>query len=213
MKKITIDDIITAVRLVKQDTCQDYATTAAVAKMLGARKMDVLLFIEQNPKLVHTEERFRKKAAQRTILIGGRTVKESRMVDGASLGLCITEAFPDAASNPWNAEWLEAAQVRLSRTLWLSEVNNYGEILGECFHEDIHPKDIPQNMVFKDNRRNDWIWRNTREKLEAAKALGGCFERTFVMGGYGDSYERREPYAVTAETVDILTKNGWTLIR
>lgn len=212
MANISIEEIITALRLVKKDTCQDYATTAALAKMLGARKMDVLLFIEQNPKLLHTEERYRKKSIQRTIMICGRPVKESHLINGASLGLCLIEAFPDAKSNPWNPEWLEATKRHLAKTLWLSEVNNYGEILGHCFHEDERPSDIPSDHLFADNRRNDWLWRNTREKLEEAKSLGGCFEHSYIMGGYGDSYERKEPYAVNAQSLQLLKNAGWTII-
>jgi len=212
MKDITIEDLVTAVRLVKKDTCEDYATTAAVAKMLGVRKMDVLLLLEDNARLVRLEQRFRQKVRRRAYKVGGKTFHGEAVVNGASLGLCIIGAWTAVEDNPWNPEWLEAAKRLLAKTLWLSEVNNYGEILGHCFHEDKRPSDIPSDHLFADNRRNDWLWRNTPEKLKAAKALGGCSEHTFIKGGFGDSYSCVEPYAATQKELDILRENGWTII-
>jgi len=217
MAQITPEDVATAVRLVKKETCRGFATVFETAKMLGVRKMDVLLYMEQHPKLFHAEERFRQKHVKVTVngfgALRGRRWKEDRVVDGASLGLCLIEAYTTPEDNPWNAEWLAAAQERFAKTLWLSEVNNYGDILGHCFIEDRRPSSLPPEKVYADNRRNDWLWRNTREKLEAAKALGGCAEKSYIMGGFGDSYHRNEPYGVTAESKAILEADGWTIIR
>ena len=216
MAKITIEDLVTAVRLVKKETCRDYATVADTARMLGARKMDVLLFLDENPRLVHAEERFRERRIRRKVAghgaLRGRSWWEETTARGASLGLCLIEAYATVEENPYNPEWLEAAKARYTRTLWLSDVDNYGQILGRCCLEDARPSSVPYGHLFTDNRRNTWLWRNTREKLEAAKALGGCVERDFCMGGFGDSYIRHEPYAVTLESRKVLENAGWTLI-
>ncbi len=207
----------TAVRLVKKETCRSFATIAETAKMLGVRKIDVLLYMEQYPKLFHAEQRFRQKHVKETVhgfgALRGQKWKEDRIVNGASLGLCFIEAYTTLEDNPWNREWLDAAMERFAKTLWLSEVNNYGEILGHYFREDKRPLSIPSDHAYADNRRNEWLWRNTREKLEAAKALGGCKEQSYIMGGFGDSYRCNESYGVTTESLALLKAAGWTIIQ
>ena len=91
-------------------------------------------------------------------------------------------------------------------------VNNYGEILGTCCVEDKKPSSLPYDSQYKDHRRNTWLWRNTREKLEAAKATGGLVTKSFCMGGFGDSYMREEPYSLTSESRRILEEKGWTIL-
>lgn len=216
MPKITIEDLITAVRLVKTDTCQNFATTDAIARMLAVRKMDVLLFLEQNPKLVHTEEKFRPKTVSVTAyghgVLAGKKWRTKEVVNGASLGLCVTDAYATPEDNPWNGEWLEAAKARYAKTLWLSKADNYGEIVGHYFAEDRKPSNLSHDQVYADNRRNEWLWRNTHEKLEAAKSIGGCFDTSFVFGGFGDACERKFSYGVSGDSLDVLKKGGWTVI-
>jgi len=210
-----IKDFSKAVILLKNGKCRDFVTVPDLARALGARQIDILAFIDENPRLVHTEERFREKT--KTVKVAGwgalrgQSWTEQRKMNGASLGLCVIDAFERIEDNPWNPEWLEKVQRDYAKTLWLSEVNNYGEILGQCFTETKKNSALAYGQVYANNLRNDWLWRNTREKLEAAKALGGCFEKTFVMGGYGDSYERREPYATDARGLEILRNAGWTI--
>ena len=208
MNAITIEDFVTAVRLVKKDTCQSYATTQAIARMLGAKKMDVLLFMEENPRLLHVSEHFKPKYVK--VRIGGETWTQERR--GASLGLCVDEAYATPEENPWNPEWLAGARQRYAKTLWLSNVNNYDQIIGRCFNEDMRPSGKPDGFVFDDNRENTWLWRNTKEKLEAAKALGACAPYTFWKGGFSDSYKDERPYAVSAKGLSILKDNGYNII-
>ena len=216
MTQLTPEDVATAVRLVKKETCRGFATVADTAKMLGVRKMDVLLYMEQYPKLFHAEQRHRVKHVKVTVhgwgALRGQKWKEDRVVDGASLGLCFIEAYTTPEDNPWNPEWLVAAKEKYTKTLWLTGVNNYGDILGYCFTEDKRPSSLQEGQVYADNRQNPWLWRNTHEKLEAAKALGGCKEKSYIMGSFGDSYHRNEPYGVTAESRAILESAGWTLL-
>ena len=213
---ITPQDLAEAVRLVQKDKCRDFATTAEVAAMLGVRKMDILSFIDLHPELVHAEERFREKKVKTRVggwgALRGRTWTEERTVNGASLGLCIIGAYAAVEDNPWQNEWLAAARQRFAKTLWSVPVDNYGEILGTCCIEDKKPSSLPYDRQYRDHRRNTWLWRNTKEKLEAAKAAGGLVTESFCMGGFGDSYIREEPYSLTSESRRILEEKGWTIL-
>lgn len=106
-----------------------------------------------------------------------------------------------------------------AKTVWASNVDNWGQILGEILHPDTIPTGDYGQLKYRDGqrpadaRKAPWLWRNTKEKLEALKAIGAVSEKTYWMGGFGDSYSRKEPYSLSAEGIKILEAEGWKLIR
>ena len=100
MKKgINIQDVIEIVRLVKKVNCQHYALVTETARELGVKKTDLMLYIEQNPKLFK--------------------VKETKR------GLAIEEAYSAADLNPATEEWIARMKKEWDRKLHVDERTYY----------------------------------------------------------------------------------------
>lgn len=193
---ISIESFNKAFNFAKQADCRDFATIQSMCRMLGCKPFAVMEYINTYPQLVHCEERFENRPK------GGKK----------SLGLCVCGAYTSAEQNPWEPEWLKWAKKHYRKTVWVSEWNNYGVIEGHYLAEDTRPKNLREGEIYIDNRKNEFIWRNTHEKLEACKALGATKETKFFIGGYGDCSENNIPYAIASEGIKILEENGWNVI-
>ena len=210
MERFSAEEFVRAVGFVKKADCRGFATIDATAKMLSVRKFDVMTYIEENPLLVRCTEHTDYKVVSVPLRnpFNGKTVgRTTEMRVAKRYGLCIDEAFCHVEDNPWNPEWLER-QIRLNeKTVYATAFDNYGEIQGHYLSED-----LPSDKLFEDNRKNVWLWRNTRAKLEAARALGATRETTFWFGGAFDATRRVKPFAIDSEGVCLLENNGWTVV-
>lgn len=218
---ITPKEFAHAVEMTKKAECMPYATLPALKRMLACRPLDIMDFMEQHPDLVHAEQRSETKLVKVKIPMPGtgRSYWSTETRDGKNLGLCVIEAFETPEDNPWTEAGLQKLIEENSKTVWASDVNDYGQILGEVLREDTIPKDSYGRLEYPDGkrpadaRRAPWLWRNTKEKLEALKKIDAVSEKTFWMGGFGDSYSRKEPYSLSDEGIKILEAEGWTLKR
>ena len=212
---ITPTDFERAVGYVKRADCRSFATLDATAKMLGVRKFDVMTYLEQNPKLVvcseHHDSTQVVKPSYRPF-DGKRIGRHYETRITKRYGLCIDDAFASVEENPFNDEWLEKTMRQYEKTVWISAWDNYGQIEGHYLAEDARPSSLPSGEVFKDHRKNTFLWRNTAEKLAQCKALGATFKKTFYFGGLGDCSSHEVRYAVDAEGVKKLEAAGWTVI-
>lgn len=218
---ITPKEFAHAVKMTMKAECKPYATLPALKRMLACRPLDIMDFIEQHPDLVHAEQRSETKVIKVKVPLPGtgRYYWSTEARDGKNLGLCVIEAFETPEDNPWTEAGLQKLIEENRKTVWVSEVNDYGQILGEVLREDTIPTSDYGLPKYRDGerpadaRRAPWLWRNTKEKLEALKKIGAVSEKTFWMGGFGDSYSRKEPYSLSDEGIKILEAEGWTLKR
>jgi len=210
---IEIKEFTQAVKYTKNADCTTYATIPSLTKMLGCRRIEVMQYLEDHPDLVHTEERFRSKTVnEKTYPPVGKPYNIKVAARGASLGLCIIDAYERPELNPWNELWLKETIKKYSKTVWVSEWSNYGQIEGLFLARTSRPSSLKENELYKDNRRNDFLWKNTEEKLEAAKTLGATFETTYYIGGFGDCSQHKIPYGINQKGIQMLRDNRWTVI-
>lgn len=218
---ITPKEFAHAVAMTKKAECVPYATLPALKKMLACRPLDIMDFIEAHPDLIHTEQRHETKYVKVRIPMPGtgRSYWSTTTRDGKNLGLCVIEAFETPEDNPWTEAGLQKLIEKNRKTVWASEVNDYGQILGEVLRPNTIPTGDYGQLKYRDGerpadaRKAPWLWRNTKEKLEALRDIGAVSEKTYWMGGFGDSYSRKEPYSLSAEGIKILEAAGWTLKR
>lgn len=212
---IKTEEFAKGVEYAKKAGCLPYATIPALSKMLGRKNFEVMEYLEEHPDLVHTEERFAPKTITVTDRFPGSTfkpIKRQVQTKGKSLGLCIIEAYRSKEENPWTEEWLKKTIRKYEKTIWVAEWDNYGLIEGLYLPRTNRSTELKENELFKDNHRNDFLWKNTPEKLEAAKALGATFETTYYIGGFGDCSNHHIEYAIESKGIQILKDNGWTVI-
>jgi hypothetical protein len=195
---ITIEEIQTGVNLLKKANCKSYVTLNEISKELHIRKIDLMLFIENNPKLFNISERWVPKT--KTVIENrfGAKFKTSIQVRGKHLGLCIDAAYIHAHENYLTDEWLEKAIIEKVKYLHITEANNYGSITGYYI-------EIDEN---KDSDFREYAWRNTIKKIESIKEY--FHEGCFFVGGYGDSYSYVKKYSISFENIRILKELGWT---
>ena len=211
MQTFNQTDIVKAVALCKKADCKPYVTIPSLQKMLGCKRLDIVSYIDENPDLFHCEERFRDKYVTIYENIFGKKFRRKERVNGDSLGLCIIEAYSSPEKNPWAETGLKDLIKRNARTIWISEVNNYGQIEGHTVQEDKKPSDLKSGEQYKNNLKNTWLWRNTHEKVQELLDKGIIKRRKFWMGGIGDSYSV-EGNEITSEGVKALEAEGWTVI-
>lgn len=210
----TIEEFVKAVKLTKKADCVDFATLPSLRKTLSCTRLELLEWIDEHPQLIHTEERFHKKHQKIRVrgwgALQGQSWTETRIVDGHSFGLCVIEAFEKEEDNPWTEKGLAKLIKDYEKTIWLSKVDNYGEILGDSIQTDKHPSDIPSGKRYPDARKCPWLWRNTEEKIERLLSDVPLKIKSFWIGGFGDCYERKE-LAVSSAEADEMRAKGWTV--
>lgn len=103
--EININNIKTVVRLAEKVNCQNHVLISEVAKEMGVKKTQLMLFIEENPKLFSLCE-----------------VKKGDKV----LGLGIYTVYTDANQNPETEEWMKVQKSKWERKLHVGEWDYYG---------------------------------------------------------------------------------------
>lgn len=103
--ELNITDIKETVRLIKRVNCQSYALISETAKEMGAKKTQVMMFIEQNPKLFKL----------------GEVTKGNK-----SQGLAILEVYSEADQNPDTQECLDRKIREWDHKIHVGEMTYYG---------------------------------------------------------------------------------------
>lgn len=104
--ELNIENIKEITRLIQRVDCHSYATITDVAKEMGVKKTQVMMFIEQNPKLFKIAE----------ITKGNK-----------SLGLAILVVYLEADQNPDTQEWLDRKTREWDHKLHVGEMTYYGQ--------------------------------------------------------------------------------------
>lgn len=198
-----IQEIKQRVDLLKQVTQQRTVLISDVAKEMKVRQTDLMIFVNENPGLFHTEPvwTYKKEAYYEHTPFG--KYKSSRSVQDKCKGLGINEAYLSAEDNFRTDEFVALMQREMAKTVWVSDWDNYGVIEGHYVAEDI-PKD-------KDEHRYH-LWRNTADKISQLKNLGILYGTTFYIGGAFDCNHYKKDTAITKEGADKARSLGWTII-
>lgn len=195
---MNIQEIKETVDLLKKANCQDYVTLTELAKELKVSKVKIVSFLDQNEKLFHLTQRWQPKEKRVTTTFQGRKYKETIQVKGKNLGICIDNAFLKLEDNWKTDEWLELMKIEKAKTVHISEWSNYGWIEGYYFELDREEHEFRYHL-----------WRNTPEKLKILQDLGVFGERTYSIGGFGDSSSHKITTAIGEKGLQILKKEGW----
>ena len=103
--ELNIQNIKEITRLIQRVDCHSYATITDVTKEMGVKKTQVMMFIEQNPKLFKIAE----------ITKGNK-----------SLGLAILVVYLEADQNPDTQEWLDRKTREWDHKIHVDEMTYYG---------------------------------------------------------------------------------------
>lgn len=198
-----IQEIKRRIDLLKKVSQQRTVLIKDVARELKERQTDLMIFIEDNPKLFKTEQvwSWKKEAYYEHTPFG--KVKHSRTVQDKCKGLGISEVYLRPEDNYRTDEFISLMQRQEAKTIWVSEWSNYGTIEGHYIQEDI-PKDKDEHRLH--------LWRNTADKISGLKDLGILHERWFYIGGFGDCNSYKKDTAITKEGADKARSLGWTVI-
>ena len=198
-----IQEIKRRVDLLKQVTQQRTVLITDVAREMKVRQTNLMIFVNDNPKLFHTEEVWSwKKEPYYEHYPWGR-VRSSRTVRDKCKGLGITEAYLRPEDNFRTDEFVALMQHNKAKTIWVSEWSNYGVMEGHYVAEDVPDE--------KDGHRYH-LWRNTADKIRQLRDLGILYETTFYIGGLGDCNHYKKDTAITMEGADKARSLGWTVI-
>jgi len=186
------------VDLLKKANGLRFVTLVELARELKIQKTSILKWIEENEKLFILSQRWEPKQKTVTKTFNGIKYKDTIQVRGKNLGLCIDEAFLSADQNYMNMEWVEKMKIQKAKYLHITEADNYGHIEGYYFKIDND----------KDSMHRQYLWRNTQEKIDSIKEY--VSEKTFYIGGFGDSSSYKQPYSISVENLGKLKQLGWT---
>ena len=117
-------------------------------------------------------------------------------------GLRIKTAYPSVSDNPYNQEWLERKQKEYAKTLYVRQWNCYGQL--ENFYVGTDASSV-NDKSYEDRK---YLWRNTKEKMEAFIKTGHFFEGTGSTGMWSGT---TLPYCLKYEHMIALIDEGWTL--
>ena len=200
LRKISAKDVADAVRYVKTAECKSFATLKSLQKMLACKPMELMAWLEENSGLVHCEEMFSQMRGVKT-----------------SIGLCVVEAFEWEEENPWTKKGFDKIVNDAKDTLWIVEIIDpfhSNRHLGYFLNEDRHPSEIPEDRMFQDGRKNKWLWRNTREKINTLVKNGYCGSKVVAFKDYGNGYYNNsfEHYLSKSDIKEIEEKLGFKFI-
>lgn len=198
-----IIEIKRRVDLLKKVTQQRTVLIRDVAKEIKERQTDLMIFIEDNPKLFHTDQVWSWKKETYYEPSPFRKIKCSRTVRDKCKGLGITEVYLAPEDNFRTDEFVALMQHKHAKTVWVSSWNNYGTIEGHYVERDL-PSD-------KDEKRS-YLWRNTEKKIKELKKLGVLQDGTFYIGGAFDCSTHEKDTKITKAGADKARAAGWTVI-
>lgn len=187
---MNIVEIKRRVDLLKMANNKKYCLISELAKELKVGKTDLMQFILDNPKLFHTDNQWTYKAIPRSM----------HMTTDKNLGLGVEEVYLSPEDNFRTDEWLQKQIASKTKYIHVSEFNNYGRIEGYYIKIDEE----------SDSKHREWLWRNTKSKVEEIQKLGILFKETFYIGGLGDCSAHPVDYAISPGSLDELISAGWT---
>ena len=181
IKDLTFEEVEECRGLLKQ--MGELVTPQNLAKELGVKKTDMMRFLNEG-KYHFDMTKWTKRDKY------SRVTKEWITVD---------KVYPNAIDNPRNPDWLPMMKAKYAKYLYLTKVEDYGNLLG--WKLDVDQKD-----------RYGYGWRNTEEKVKAVKDAGLLKDTTFCKGFFGDGWNEtllafREKDKDTA--VKALKDAGW----
>ena len=181
----TIPDINTVreiVELLKRANVEPYALLSEAASCLGVKKTVLMAYIQEKSDLFVCVQ----------VTHGKR-----------NLGLGIKDVYTRAEDNPYTEAWLESARKAYARTIFITQVWEYGDsIRDEYVKLDSKPYSSTLPASHQDR---PWEWRNTRDKIEALQASGHCTE-DFI--GWG--YNKDSIYRLSVKDREALKADGWS---
>ena len=198
-----IQEIKRRVDLLKKVTQQETVLIKDVAKELKERATDLMIFIEENPKLFHTNQVWTWKKEQYFDYTPFGKVKQTRSVHDKCKGLGISEVYLTPEDNFRTDEAIALLQHKYAKTVWVRGWDNYGRIEGYYVVEDV--------FNGKDEHRHH-LWRNTAEKIHELRDLGILYDCSFYIGGAFDCTEHKVSTAITKEGADKARSLGWSVI-
>ena len=167
--------------LLKMANNERYCLLSELAKELKVRKTDLMQFVIDNPTL------FKKGSVERK---------------GKNMGACLLDVYLLPEDNPKTEEWLQKQVAEKAKYIHISEFDNYGIIEGYFIDIDIEND--------SSNKNREYLWRNTKQKVQEIQSLGVTHQYTFYLGGYGDCNKYPKEYAVSPEGLRKLKEAGWT---
>jgi hypothetical protein len=194
-----IDEIKKAFDLICQVENKGRLLVRDVARALRVPSLDLMEFINANPKLFHIEPLYSYKDVKKRHTIAGRhqTFTTTESVRNKLLGTAIHQVYLTAADNWRTDEWLGRMVRENEKYIHITESDNYGYIQGYYVETD-QPDDY---------RRH--IWRNSPEKVKKLKDAGYLMAGSFVYGGFGDSYTSKYDHVITISALNELKSRGW----
>jgi len=184
-----------AVDLLKRFSTRDFVTITELSKELKTSKLELMKFIESNPKLFRLSERWEPKTKTIIENIGGRRYKNKITVRGKALGICIDQVYLSPEANDMTDEWLGVMKKNYEKFINISTIDEYGHVIG--YH------------VVEDTGRTG-EWRNTKEKIWWLLSEGFVSPVSYPFGGFGDSYTRTFDYGISLRMIENLKELGWT---
>jgi len=192
---ITLETIKEAVDLLKRFSTKEFVTIAELSKELKISKIELMKFIESNPKLFRLSERWEPKEKTVTVNRSGCRYKEKISVRGKALGVCVDRVFRSPEENDLTDEWLEVMKKTYEKFINISVIDDYGHVIGY--------------QVVEDTGRTG-EWRNTKEKIQWLLSEGFVCPTTHNFGCFGDSYSRKFEYGISSRDIENLKELGWT---
>lgn len=143
-----------------------------LAKELKVRETDLMLFIEDNPKLFETEYKYSVKKESYTYTMLGKRYTDTQSVQGKLLGLALKDVYLTPGDNINCEEGIQKRKEDYAKYIYIHEFDNYGRIEGYYIEID---------KPYKGNN-NCHLWRNTEEKIEELKKLHVLSPGVFWFG-------------------------------
>lgn len=194
-----IVEIKRRVGLLKMANNKKYCLISELAKELRVSKTDLMQFVLDNPKLFHVDNQYLYKDKVVYRHMAGMKYKDTEQVKNKNLGLGIEEVYLRPDDNFRTEEWLQKQIIDKAKYIQVSEFDYYG-VQGYFIKIDKEG----------DSKYREWIWRNTKSKVDEIQILGVLHKETFYTGGFGDCSAHPVDYAISPDGLDELIRAGWT---
>lgn len=178
-----INEIKRRFDLLKKVNNESYCLVSELAKELKVSKTDLMQFIEDNHDLF--------SLGVITDPISNRVAKNK--------GLLIKNVYLTSAENPTTDEWIEKKVKENKKYIYINEIEYYGRIEGYYISRDSE----------KGSHNREYLWRNTKEKLDKLVEQGIVCKHTFCIGNMSDCYSSTFEYALLGDWENKLIENGW----
>lgn len=207
-KEISQSDLQSIFKILKVVNNKSYVLITELAKELKIGKVELADYVMHNQKLFYAENCFTYK----NINVKRRlwpndpksTYASTATVINKSLGMGLLEVYLNAVENYRTNEWLEHQIISCEKFIYISEVDNYGQIEGYYIGTD------EKKERADEDKYRSYKWRNTVDKVKWLKDNAFTNQYSFVMGGFGDSWTFKVDNAITLNKINELKAQGWT---